>query len=106
MLTNISPTYGSLDEARAYTAINKKDKALDLLKKLWAKSEQYINWYCSLSGIRFSSAQNDCLKQFYILQQVNMLGGHVDPKWAEQNLNRLDALMNRYAAKGGGFPNN
>ena len=35
-----------------------------------------------------------------------MLGGHVDPKWAEQNLNRLDALMNRYAAKGGGFPNN
>ena len=98
--------YGSLDEARAYTAINKKDKALDLLKKLWTKSEQYINWYCSLSGIRFSSAQNDCLKQFYILQQVNMLGGHVDPKWAEQNLNRLDALMNRYAAKGGGFPNN
>ena len=98
--------YGSLDEARAYTAINKKDKALDLLKKLWTKSEQYINWYCSLSGIRFSSAQNDCLKQFYILQQVNMLGGHVDPKWAEQNLNRLDALMNRYAAKGGGSPNN
>ena len=97
--------YGSLDEARAYAAIGNKGKAMNLLKQLWTKSEQYLNWYCSLDGIRFASAQSDCLRHFYIMQQVNMLAAHIDAKWAETNMNKMGTLMDTYSNKGGRFPN-
>ena len=96
---------GSLDEARAYASINQKDKAMNLIKGLAKKSEQYLNWYLSLNGNRFLSAQTDCMRHFYILQQVNLLGAKIDEKWGEPAMKRMEQLMENYTQKGGNFPN-
>ena len=102
---NVSPDYqsGSFDMARCYAMLGQKDKAMEKFKALWNKSEQYIMWYCSLSGMRFASAQRDCLMHLYILQQVAQEGEHVDGKWGEAKMQRLKNLMNLYRGKGGSF---
>ena len=97
--------FGSLDEARAYYQLGKNDKAMKLLKALWTKSEQYLNWYLNLDGFRFRSAQTDCVRHFYIMQQVNMLGAAIDDAWASKNIEKLSSLTSIYAGKGGQFPN-
>ena len=94
---------GSLDEARAYAALGQKSKATDLLKKLWNKSQQYLNWYCSLGGMRFTSSQNDCMMHIYIMQNVATVGSQVDRNWAEQKMKELENLVNMYRGKGGSF---
>lgn len=97
---------GSLDEARAYGVLGQKAKAMNIMKKLWTKSEQYIHWYCSLDGIRFASSQNDCLMHIYILQQVAMNSAQIDKAWADQKMKALDNLVNMYRSKGGSFGQN
>jgi len=94
---------GSLDEARAYAMLGQKAKAMALYKKLWHKSEQYINWYCGLDGMRFASSQRDCLLHFYVLQQVAMNAASVDNQWSEKKMQALDGLINAYTSKGGSF---
>ncbi len=94
---------GSLDEARAYAALGQKDKAMNLLKKLWNKSQQYLNWYCSLGGMRFAGSQNDCMMHIYIMQQVAMAASQADKTWGEQKMKELDGLVNMYRSKGGSF---
>ncbi len=94
---------GSLDEARTYGALGQKDKAMNLLKKLWNKSQQYLNWYCSLGGMRFAGSQNDCMMHIYIMQQVAMAATPVDKNWSEQKMKELDGLVNMYRGKGGSF---
>ena len=95
----------TLDEARAYYQLGMNDKAMKLLKALWTKSEQYLNWYLKLDGFRFRSAQTDCVRHFYIMQQVNMLGAAIDDAWASKNIEKLSSLTSIYAGKGGQFPN-
>lgn len=94
---------GSLDEARAYAILGQKEKSMYLFKKLWNKSEQYLKWYCSLDGTRFTSSQNDCLPHFYVLQQVAMNAEQADAQWSEQKMKALDDLVNMYRSKGGSF---
>ena len=94
---------GSLDEARVYAALGQKAKAMRIIKQLWTKSQQYINWYCSLDGMRFASAQNECMLHFYILQQVTMLASQTEPAWGDQKMKELDNLVNAYRNKGGAF---
>ena len=97
--------FGTLDEARAYYQLGKNDKAMTLLKALWKKSEQYVNWYLSLEGGRFLGSQTDCIRHFYIMQQVNILGAAIDQTWATKNIDRLSSLTTTYVTKGGQFPN-
>lgn len=94
---------GSLDQARAYAAIGNKAKAMELAKQLWTKSQQYMNWYLSLDGVRFASSQHDCLLHMHVLQSVAMLGTQVEPAWGEKKLNELDKIFEAYRAKGGRF---
>ena len=92
---------GSLDLVRAYFATDQKQKAQQLLDKLWNKSSQYLQWYCSLDDSRFSSSQHDCMIQVYILGQLLQLQDDIDAKRAEQRDKQLDALIKLYHAKGG-----
>ncbi|NPD92143.1 glycosyltransferase family 117 protein [Xylanibacter muris] len=95
---------GSCDQARIYTALNKKDKARDILEKLWNKSNQYIDWYLSLDGTRFAGSQSDCLRHFYIMQQVSMIAMQIDKNWGEKLAGQLNIKMDQYHGKGGQFP--
>ncbi len=94
---------GSLDEARVYIALGQNAKAMRLLKQLWTKSEQYLKWYCSLDGSRFTGSMNDCMMHIYLLQQTGMAALQADKKWGEQKLAELDNLVNMYRGKGGTF---
>ncbi len=94
---------GSLDAARLYLQLGQKEKGMDLMKKLWNKSYQYLKWYCSLEGMRFSSSQRECLMHFYILQSVLRYSAEGDMKWSEERSKEFDAIAGIYAGKGGSF---
>ena len=94
---------GSLDEARLYIELGQKAKGLEMLKKLWTKSEQYVRWYCSLSGMRFAGAQQDCRLHLVILQQAAMYAADADRQWSEKKMGELQQLFNMFQSKGGTF---
>ncbi len=94
---------GSLDAARLYLQLGQKEKGMDLMKKLWNKSYQYLKWYSSLEGMRFSSSQRECLMHFYILQSVLRYSAEGDMKWSEERGKEFDAIAGIYAGKGGSF---
>ena len=80
-----------------------KDKAMKVLRELWKNSEQYIGWYISLEGSRFEGAELEINRHFYILQQINGLSEHIDPKWTEQNIQKMNNLATLFLSKGGQF---
>ena len=94
---------GSLDEARIYTALGEKKKAMNLFNTLWKNSEQYLLWYCSLDGIRFFSSQRECMTHLYIMQQIVLNAEEADAKWSEAKAKRLNSLVELYHGKGGQF---
>ncbi|MBR5748928.1 MAG: DUF2723 domain-containing protein [Prevotella sp.] len=94
---------GSLDLARAYTYTGQKEKAQQLVDELWKKSQQYLQWYCSLNGFRFESSQRDCLIQLYVMNQLVDLQSSLDEKKGDQRAQQLDAIAKLYHAKGGKF---
>ena len=87
----------------AYAAIGQKQKAMELYKQLWTKSEQYLNWYCSLNGMRFQSSQRECMTHLYILQQISLEANLIDAKWSDGKTKSLNALIKMYQNKGGHF---
>ena len=94
---------GSLDEARAWALLGKKENALKALRELWKNSEQHINWYVHLEGNRFEGAEMDINRNFYIMQQINGLSEQLDPKWMEKNIQRMNELATQFLNKGGQF---
>ena len=94
---------GSLDLARSYALTGQNEKAQHLLDYLWKKAAQYMNWYCSLDGSRFSLAQQDCMIQFYLMRHILDVEDLVDEKQADKMEKQLDDFMNIYVAKGGSY---
>lgn len=94
---------GSLDIARAYAALGQKQKAQHIMDALWNKSEQYLRWYCSLSGHRFLSSQQDCYMHFYIMNEILQLGSTTDQKWYDKHVQRFENYQKTYMSKGGSF---
>jgi hypothetical protein len=92
---------GSIDIARAYTAIGQKDKAKATIEELWKKSTQYMQWYCSLDGLRFANSQRDCQMHLYILQMLGQIAADVDQKTGEQYAQQLEGVFRMYQGKGG-----
>ena len=92
---------GSIDIARAYTAIGQKDKAKATIEELWKKSTQYMQWYCSLDGLRFANSQRDCQMHLYILQMLGQIAADVDQKTGEQYAQQLEGIFHMYQGKGG-----
>ena len=94
---------GSLELARSYAAIGQKAKALDIIKQLWNKSTQYMNWYCSLEGSRFTSSQRESMYHIYLMQQELQLTELIDEKLAKEMDSQLQRLAGMYQSKGGRF---
>ena len=96
-----SYTSGSLDMARAWSALGDNKKAMDIIKPMWDNSAQYMFYYSSLNGVRFKSAENDAIMHFYILQQLVSLAQNIDKKWTDARVVELSALVKMFEDKGG-----
>jgi len=102
---NVAHDYacGSIDIARAYNLLGQKDKAQQLVDQLWKKSQQYLQWYCSLDGYRFDCSQHDCVIQFIVMNQLLDVQTAIDEKKGEQKGQQMDAIVRLYQSKGGKF---
>ena len=100
---NIPHNYssGSIDMARAWISLGKKKEALNLIQQMWKSSTQYLRWYCSLTDYRFDAAKNDCLVQFYVMEQLVSLTGTIDDKLYQQQAKEMNVLANIFEQKGG-----
>ena len=94
---------GSLDLARGYLLTGDAKKAQQLIDKLWLKSAQYLRFYCSLDGSRFTNTQHDVMIHAYIMQQMLDLEDTIDEKKADAMDQQLSALMKIFQSKGGSF---
>ena len=94
---------GSLDLTQAYAQTGQKEKAQQLLDQLWKKSSQYLQWYCSLEGSRFSSSQRECMIHLYLMNQMYEIQAELSDKLAQQKDKQLEGLLQIYHAKGGQF---
>jgi ATP/maltotriose-dependent transcriptional regulator MalT len=94
---------GSIDLARAYNLTGQKQKAQQLVDQLWKKSQQYVQWYCSLDGYRFDSSQRDIQINIIVMNQLVDLQADIDEKKGAEKEQQLDALVQLYYAKGGKF---
>ena len=95
---------GSLDMAQAYALLGQKVKAEEIINDLWKTSGQYLDWYLTLDGNRFSQSQNECITQLYVLQRLMKISETVDKKLNEKLSNQLAGYFDRYTGKGGYLP--
>lgn len=95
---------GGGDIAKAYALLGMKPQARKVLTELWRDASQYMLYYVSLNGQRFTQSMNDCLTQVYIMQQLNMITEMVDKDMANKQMQQLNTLYNMYINKGGITP--
>ena len=102
---NVAHDYasGSIDMARAYNLTGQKEKAQQMVDLLWKKSQQYLQWYCSLDGYRFDSSQREIQINIIVINQLVDVQAAIDEKKGTEKEQQLDALVKLYYAKGGKF---
>ena len=61
----------SKEMADDYLALGEKEKGEAILNDLANKSVEYITWYLSLNDQRLQGSYEDCLRNFYILDEIN-----------------------------------
>ena len=94
---------GSLDLVRAYALTDQPQKAQKLLDELWNKSSQYMLWYCSLDGMRFSGSERDCMLHIYLMQQMLDVQDLLSEEQADKKEKQLEGFMRLYQSKGGAW---
>jgi hypothetical protein len=92
---------GSLDMVRTYIYIGDTVHAKDIIKQLWVRSSQYMDYYCTLNPTRFNAAQNDCMFHMYILNHLSELTGRIDEKLGKEYEAQLADIAKKYQGKGG-----
>ena len=76
---------GSKEMAEDYRLLGQPMKAAEILDQLANNSLEYITWYMSLGDSYFSSSTEECMRQFYILDDVcNSLAAIKDSKTGEE----------------------
>ena len=61
----------SKEMADDYLALGEKEKGEAILNDLANESVEYITWYQSLDDQRLQGSYEDCLRNFYILDEIN-----------------------------------
>ncbi|MGL5272075.1 MAG: protein O-mannosyl-transferase family [Phocaeicola sp.] len=61
-----------------YMAAGELEKAANILNDLANKSVEYISWYLSLDEVRLASVYESCLRNFYILDEINKTFSKLD----------------------------
>lgn len=100
---------GGLDIAKAYALLSShnnsyKAKAAETTKQVFNNAHQYMAWYNSLKGSRFTQAQQDCMMHIYIMSMCIDNADLFDKALADKLETQLKADMATYQSKGGVMP--
>ena len=61
----------SKEMAEDYIALGEYEKAATILDELANKAVEYITWYMSLDDERLALSYENCVRNFYILDEIN-----------------------------------
>ena len=61
----------SKEMADDYLALGETEKAEAILSDLANKAVEYISWYLSLADQRLANSYEECVRNFYILDELN-----------------------------------
>lgn len=61
----------SKEMADDYLALGETEKAEAILSDLANKAVEYISWYLSLDDQRLANSYEECVRNFYILDELN-----------------------------------
>ena len=95
---------GGLDIAKAYAHLGNKAKATETLKAIFNNSHQYMKWYNSLTGSRFTQAQQDCIMHIFIMNMCVDTADTFDKTLANKFNQLFTADVTTYHNKGGVMP--
>ena len=95
---------GGVDIAKAYALLGNKAKAKQAISSVFRNAHQYMTWYNSLNGSRFSQSQQDCMMHLYVMNMCIDVAHMVDTKWAETLMKQFNADAMTYQNKGGRLP--
>ena len=85
----------SKEMADDYLALGEKEKGEAILNDLANKSVEYITWYLSLDDDRFTGSYEECMRHFYILDDVCKALAALDGKQTDE----LSETAAHYAKK-------
>ena len=94
---------GGLDMAKAYARLGMKSKAIDYINALWKNSTQYLEYYLSLNSNQFALSMSQCLREFYMLGNINQATQEIDSSIAEKQMDKLELYQELYEKRGGTF---
>ena len=95
---------GSMDMAKAYAVLGKKDKSKRITDELWKNSTQYLNWYLSLRDKHFTSSLTDFWRNLYVMQNVQNIVGIYDESAAAKMGETVQNYYQQYINRGGTPP--
>ena len=79
---------------QAYGMLDNTDKVNDVANKLWKYSEQYVNWYLSLSPQKLLNS--DCAMHLQIMNNVLDVTERFDSEWAQKHEKPFEQLIKKY----------
>ena len=95
---------GGTDMAKAYALLGNKAKAAEVTKAVFNNAHQYMTWYNSLTGSRFTQAQQDCMMHIYVMSMCIDNASIFDDALAKKLETQLNADLATYHGKGGVIP--
>ena len=95
---------GGLDIAKAYALVGNKAKAAEYTKAVFNNAHQYMIWYNSLTGSRFTQAQQDCMMHIYVMNMCVENAVLFDKTLAGKLEAQFSKDLEVYHSKGGVMP--
>ena len=95
---------GGLDIAKAYSLVGNKAKAAEYTKAVFNNAHQYMVWYNSLTGSRFTQAQQDCMMHIYVMNMCVENAVLFDKTLAGKLEAQFSKDLEVYHSKGGVMP--
>ena len=92
----------SKEMADNYVTLGEYAKAEAILDELGNKAVEYITWYMSLDDERLALSYENCVRYFYILDDVNKALSRIESKKAQQpagEMNTSSEIVEHYAQK-------
>ena len=81
----------SKEMAMNFAALGEYKKAEDILNQMANNAVEYLTWYLSLDDTRLASSYENCMRYFYILDDVCKSLSELKPQSGEQQNETFDA---------------
>jgi hypothetical protein len=95
----------SIEMAQTYARIGNKDKATEIIKQLWTKSEQAMTFYNSLDRNKFKTVESNCqFQMFYVMRHLISIADTFDETLATTFEQQMSKHLDNYVKKGGALP--